>query len=89
MKPFDVKLSYRGRSFMTVPLEVGHDEVGDTADAVLRLAPDLPLLFEALGLESPSPVPVLAVHHQVVQKLHACTAPAVSAHMTSSTSRSS
>lgn len=75
MKPFDIKLSYRGKSFMTVPLEVGHDEIGDTRDTVLALAPDLPLLFEALGLQTPSPVPVLAVHHQVVQKLHACTAP--------------
>ena len=58
---------------MTVPLEVGHDEIGDTADAVLRLAPDLLALFETLGLAPPGPVRVLAVHHQIAQKLHACT----------------
>ena len=73
MKPFDVKLAYRGRSFMTVPLEVGHDEIGDTADTELALAPDIQSLFETLGLLIPEPVPVLATHHQVVQKLHACT----------------
>jgi len=71
MKPFDVKLAYRGRSFMTVPLEVGHDEIGDTE---LALAPDIQGLFETLGLLIPEPVPVLATHHQVAQKLHACTA---------------
>ncbi len=75
MKPFDIKLEFRGRSFMTVPLEVGHDEIGDTADTVTHLSPDLVVLFETLGLDTPQPVQVLALHHQIAQKLHACTAP--------------
>lgn len=29
MRPFDVKLSYNGKPWCTVPLEVGHNEIGD------------------------------------------------------------
>lgn len=29
MHPFDVKLAYRGSAWCTVPLEVGHNEIGD------------------------------------------------------------
>ena len=29
MRPFDVKLSYSGKPWCTVPLEVGHNEIGD------------------------------------------------------------
>lgn len=32
MQPFDVRLSYLGKPWCTVPLEVGHNEIGD-ADA--------------------------------------------------------
>jgi len=31
MQPFEVKLAHKGKSWITVPLEVGHDEIGDTA----------------------------------------------------------
>lgn len=33
MRPFDVKLSYNGRPWCTVPLEVGHNEIGDADEA--------------------------------------------------------
>ena len=36
MRPFSVKLAYRGHPWCTVALEVGHDEIGD-ADARVRL----------------------------------------------------
>jgi hypothetical protein len=39
----------------------------------LRIADDLIKLFESLGLETPAPIPVLALDHQIAQKLHACT----------------
>ena len=32
MQPFEVKLSYNGKSWITVPLEVGHNEIGDAED---------------------------------------------------------
>jgi hypothetical protein len=75
MQPYEVKLAFRTRSWMTVPLELGHDEIGDTRDTVPFLADDLVGLFEQLGLDRPEPVQILAPHHQIAQKLHACTLP--------------
>lgn len=75
MQPYEVKLAFQGKPWLTVPLELGHDEIGDTEDTVPQLAGDLVELFVKLGLPTPQPVPVLATHHQVAQKLHACTAP--------------
>lgn len=74
MQPYDIKASYRGRSWMTVRLEVGHDEIGDTDSPEMRLAADLTYVFAQLGLREPSPIAVLATDHQVAQKLHACSA---------------
>jgi hypothetical protein len=31
-------------------------------------------MFEEIGLPRPQPLPLLAVEHQIAQKLHACTA---------------
>ena len=30
-------------------------------------------MFKSLGLETPASIPVLALDHQIAQKLHACT----------------
>ncbi|MFD2078555.1 Nucleotidyl transferase AbiEii toxin, Type IV TA system [Actinopolymorpha cephalotaxi] len=75
MQPYDLKVAYQGRSWMTVRLEVGHDEIGDTDNPDLRLAPDLANVFAEIGLPEPAPIPVLSVDHQIAQKLHACTMP--------------
>jgi len=40
VKAIDLKLEYRGRSWLTVPMEIGHDELGDTETPELRLADD-------------------------------------------------
>ena len=53
--------------------ELGRDEIGSTANHDARIASDLVELFEALGLPEPNPVPLLALDHQIAQKLHACT----------------
>ncbi len=37
MQPFEVKLSYNGKSWMTVPLEVGHNEIGDAEEPDMRV----------------------------------------------------
>lgn len=44
MRPYDVKLSYLGRPWCTVPLEVGFDEIGDAerADVTCQGAPRAP-----------------------------------------------
>ena len=73
MKPFEIRLAYQSRHWLTVPFELGRDEIGSTQREERRIADDIVDLFEALGLKSPAPIPVLVVDHQVAQKLHACT----------------
>lgn len=75
MHPYMIKLAYHtGGTWATVPFELGHDELGDTTEPLWRLADDVRDLFTELGLDEPQPVPVLPTHHQIAQKLHACTA---------------
>lgn len=73
MQPFDIRLAYQTRHWLTVRFELGRDEVGSTEEVERRLARDIVDLFSAIGLPEPEPLPVLAVEHQVAQKLHACT----------------
>lgn len=73
MQPFKIRLLYLGQHWLTVPLELGHDEIGSTRQHDLRIAPDIVSLFETIGLDEPQPIRVLTVEHQVAQKLHACT----------------
>lgn len=70
MQPYDVKLSYLGKSWATVPLEVGHSEIGDTEEPNMIVPQDATRFFEALGFDPPSPVPVMRLSHQISQKLH-------------------
>jgi hypothetical protein len=74
MLPFIIRLAYRGRHWLSVQFELGRDEIGSTAEPELRLAPDILALFAALGLSTPEPFALLALDHQIAQKLHACTA---------------
>ena len=73
MQPFEIRLSYQGRHWLTVEFELGHDEVGSTEDRDLRIANDIVEIFATIGLEEPAPIPLMLVEHQVAQKLHACT----------------
>ena len=75
MQPFEVKLSYNGRSVMTVDLELVTDEDRSATAAVDAMAPEIVRLFTNLGFPAPRPVPVLTSEYQIVQKLHACTTP--------------
>lgn len=74
MLPLAVKLDYLGRPWCTVMFELGHNEVGDADEPEFRLAADLAGLFAEVGLETPTPVPVMRADHQVGQKLHAVSA---------------
>lgn len=73
---FRLKLEFHGRGFGTVLVEVamaellGADEFGEV---VHPREPEG--WFETLGLPPPRPIPVLPLSHQLVQKIHACTAP--------------
>jgi hypothetical protein len=73
MQPFEIRLAYRSRHWLTVPFELGRDEIGSTSRVELRIADDIVEMFETLGLDRPAPIPLLAIDHQVAQKLHACT----------------
>lgn len=73
MQPFQIKLSYNGRSWLTVPLEVGHNEIGDADEVELKISKEIIELFERVGLPEPSPIPCMPLHHQIAQKLHGCS----------------
>lgn len=75
MRPYDAKLSYNGKSWMTVPIEIGHNEIGDADKADLGIAPDICSMFERLGFPAPKPAPLMPLHHQIAQKLHAASSP--------------
>jgi hypothetical protein len=74
MQPCLIRLAYTGRHWLTVRFELGHDEIGSTERREFHIAPDIDELFATLGLDEPDPIPLLAVDHQIAQKLHACTA---------------
>lgn len=71
MIPFDVKLQYLGRPWMTVRIEIGHNEIGDAEDCELELPEDIAAVFMALGFPKPDKIPVMKLSYQVAQKLHA------------------
>ena len=52
MRPFDVRLAYLGKPWCTVPLEVGHDEIGDADAADWVDLEDAAAAFAALGFPS-------------------------------------
>jgi phosphoribosylformylglycinamidine (FGAM) synthase PurS component len=70
MQPFEIKLSYNAKSWLTVQLEVGHDEIGDASTPDYYLSPDVVSIFEQLGFPAPKPVPLMSISHQIAQKLH-------------------
>lgn len=75
MQPYEVKLAFHGRSWHTVKVELGHNEIGDADDPVYLLASDIATLFADVGLREPAPIAVMPTDHQIAQKLHACTGP--------------
>lgn len=75
MQPFDVKLSYNRKPWMTLPLEVGHNEIGDADDPELVSSPEAAEILAKLGFPEPNPVPCMRLEHQVAQKLHALSSP--------------
>ena len=74
IQPFEIKLAYSGKSWVTVPLEIGHDEIGDTDNFDYYISPEIVVLFKKLGFPAPNPIPLMQIHHQIAQKLHAISA---------------
>lgn len=74
MLPFEIKLVYKDENWTTVVFELGTDEIGDTLNPEYANSDEVRNDFAALGLPAPSPIPLLPLHHQIAQKLHACSA---------------
>ncbi len=71
MQPFEVKLSYNRKDWCTVPLEIGHDEIGDAEHPEwVSVHPDIVEIFTTLGFPHPNPVPLMPLEYQVAQKIH-------------------
>ena len=74
MQPCDVKLSYMGRSWCTIRLEIGHNEIGDADEAEMMPVPDdLASLFSDLCFPIPGSLPLMKLPFQIAQKLHGAT----------------
>jgi predicted nucleotidyltransferase component of viral defense system len=73
MQPYDVKLTYMGKAWCTVPLEVGHNEIGDAEVPDWAELTDVTVLFKSLGFPALGNVPLMPLEHQIAQKLHAVT----------------
>jgi Nucleotidyl transferase AbiEii toxin, Type IV TA system len=65
----DVKLAYRGRSMITIKMEIAPTEGGMREDIDLVVAKS----FDYIGIAGPEVVPCVALRWQIAQKLHACT----------------
>jgi len=66
-----IKLSYRGKRWGTVPLEVAPAEGGSGDDVETLDA----IGIGQFGLDGPDRVPCLGVRYQIAQKVHACSEP--------------
>lgn len=75
MQPYEIKLDYLGKPWCTVRLEIGHDEIGDADDPEFALDESIRDVFRKLCFPAPAPVAVMALPHQVAQKLHGASTP--------------
>ena len=73
MLPYDVKFSYNNKPWMTIRIEVGHNEIGDADASDTALSDDMAKVFEDLGFPRPKKIAVMKLPYQVAQKLHAVT----------------
>ena len=56
MQPFEIRLAYKGKSWLTVPLEIGHDEIGDTDTYDYCISQEIVNIFEKLRFPAPNPI---------------------------------
>lgn len=73
MKPYAVRLMYKGQSWSTVDLEVGFNEIGDADDSEYALSGEVAEIFTRLGFPVPDSIPLMKCEFQVAQKLHGLT----------------
>ena len=73
MRPFDIKIDYRGKPWCTVSLK------SDTMSWAMPTSPNacfhqisLARMFRELGFPDPDPLPLMPLHHQIAQKIARC-----------------
>jgi hypothetical protein len=76
LQPYSINLLFNGSKWPhTIAFELSRDELDSTASPEYDISADTLELFEALGLPTPEPVPLVPIVHQMAQKLHAITLP--------------
>lgn len=75
MQPYAVKLSYLGKPWCTVDLEIGHNELGDADDADMVIPEDADAMLSSMGFPPLKPIPLMPLRYQIAQKLHGLTEP--------------
>lgn len=75
MQPYDVKLAYNGKAWMTVSLEIGHNEIGDAEEPDIVVPSEASAILESIGFPALKPIALMRIDHQVAQKLHAVSTP--------------
>lgn len=75
MQPFSMKLSYNGKPWVTIDLEVGHNEIGDADKPDFVSPEDANAILKGLEFPPLGPIPIMTLRHQIAQKLHAVSAP--------------
>lgn len=75
MQPYAVKLSYVGRPWCTVDLELRYNELGDAEHADMVVPVDANALLVAMGFPELDPIPLMLLHYQIAQKLHGASEP--------------
>lgn len=76
LQPYSINLLFNGSKWPhTISFELSRDELDSTASPEYDISADTLELFEALGLSTPEPIPLVPIVHQMAQKLHAITLP--------------
>lgn len=75
MQPYEVRLSYLGRSWFAVAFELGHNEIGDADQADMVVPEDAAAMLSAMGFPGLSPIALMPLHYQIAQKLHGVSEP--------------
>lgn len=70
MQPYAVKLSYLGKAWCTVDLELGYNELGDAEHPDMVVPVDANALLAAMGFPELGPIPLMTLDYQIAQKLH-------------------
>ena len=73
MQPFEIKLSYNDAPWCTVVFELGFDEIGDADNPDWVAQDEVSEMLKALGFPAVHPAPLMPLHHQIAQKLHAAS----------------